>query len=402
VKREAGRSATDNKNHMRRYCLPVLLLMALCLGLRARQEDYAGEIRAAQAEGRYGVAAGLYRKLIAAGTNSPEIRSNYGMMLQLAGKSREAVEQFRIALRANSNLVAANLFNGLAEVDLGQAKQAIPYLERASQLDEARPEPELALGKAYVALREFKNANQAYREATKRDGNSAEAWYGVGITDRSLAEEKLNHTTRRGEAHAPEAQALLDDAYNALKRAVELDPQSARVHLILGESLRDSGKLVEAIPEYESAIRLEPRMEAGYLGLATTYWKQGEWQDAMRPLRQALELSPRDAEAHAILADLLFRQNNAQGAAGQAAVALAGNPKLALPRVVMARIDLANKEPDKAAAELEQVSQLDPDGTYHYLLWRAYKLAKKPGLAQAALAEFHRLRDAVDKSGVNP
>jgi hypothetical protein len=69
---------------------------------------------------------------------------------------------------------------------------------------------------------------------------------------------------------------------------------------------------------------------------------------------------------------------------------------------VMARIDLANKEPDKAAAELEQVSQLDPDGTYHYLLWRAYKLAKKPGLAQAALAEFHRLRDAVDKSGVNP
>jgi tetratricopeptide (TPR) repeat protein len=298
--------------------------------------------------------------------------------------------------------VAANLFNGLAEVDLGQAKQAIPYLERASQLDEARPEPELALGKAYVALREFKNANQAYREATKRDGNSAEAWDGVGITDRSLAEEKLNHTTRRGEAHAPEAQALLDDAYNALKRAVELDPQSARVHLILGESLRDSGKLVEAIPEYESAIRLEPRMEAGYLGLATTYWKQGEWQDAMRPLRQALELSPRDAEAHAILADLLFRQNNAQGAAGQAAVALAGNPKLALPRVVMARIDLANKEPDKAAAELEQVSQLDPDGTYHYLLWRAYKLAKKPGLAQAALAEFHRLRDAVDKSGVNP
>jgi tetratricopeptide (TPR) repeat protein len=383
-------------------CLPVLLIMILCLGLRAGQEDYADEIHAAQSQGQYGAAAELYRKLIASGADSPEVRSNYGVMLQLAGKSREATEQFRIALHANPSLVAANLFNGLGEVDLGRAKQAIPYLERAALLDKTRPEPEVALGKAYVALRDFKNANHAYREATKRDENSAEAWYGVGITDRSLADEKLSRAVQRGVAHAPETQALLDDAFRALKRAVELDPQSARVHLILGESLRDSGKLVEAIPEYQAAIRLEPRMEAGYLGLATTYWKQGEWQDAMPPLRRALELSPRDAEAHAILADLLFRQNDAKGAAEQAAIALAGNSKLAVPRVVMARIDLANKQPDKAAAELEQVSELDPDGSYHYLLWRAYKLAKKPEQAEAALAEFRRRQDAIDKTGVGP
>ena len=378
------------------------MLMMFCLGLRARQEDYAGEIRAAQAEGRYRIAAELYRKLIDSGTDSPEIRSNYGVMLQLAGKSSAATEQFRIALRANPSLAAANLFNGLAELDLGRAKQAIPYLERAAQLDKARPEPELALGKAYVALRDFKSANYAYFRATKRDRNCAEAWYGVGITDRSLAEEKLSQAARRGAVHAPETQALLDDAYKALKRAAELDPQSARVHLILGESLRDSGKLVQAIPEYEAAIRLEPRTEAGYLGLATTYWKQGEWQNAMPLLRRALELSPRDAEAHAILADLLFRQNDPNGAGQQAAIALAGNPKLALPRVVMARIDLANREPAKAVAELEQVSELDPDGSYHFLLWRAYKLAKKPEQAEAALAEFHRRRDAVNKPAANP
>lgn len=393
--------AAHNKKQVRSTYLPVLLLTILCLGLCAGQQDYADEIRAAQQQGRYGEAAALYRNLIAAGTDSPEIRSNYGMMLQLAGKSREATEQFRVALHANPNLVSANLFNGLAEVALGRPKQAVFYLERASQLDKTRPEPEVGLGKAYVALRDFKNANRAYLEATKRDGNSAEAWYGVGITDRSLAEQKLSHAARLGDARAPGTQALLDDAYKALKRAAELDPQSARVHLILGESLRDSGKLVEAIPEYESAIRLEPRMEAGYLGLATTYWKQGEWQNAMPPLQRALQLSPRDAEAHAILADLLFRQNDPKDAVEQAATALAGNPKLALPRVVMARIHLANKQPDRAAAELERVSQLDPDGSYHYLLWRAYKLAKKPEQAEAALAEFRRRQDAVDKSGVS-
>ena len=172
----------------------------------------------------------------------------------------------------------------------------------------------MSLGRAYAALRDFKSANDAYVEAAKRDRNSAEAWYGVGITDRSLAESEAESCgAGKTGAQTPETRALLDDAYKALRRAAELDPQSARVHLILGESLRDSGKLVEAIPEYEAAIRLEPRMEAGYLGLATTYWKQGEWEEAMPPLRRALELFPRDAEAHAIMADLLFRQNDREG-----------------------------------------------------------------------------------------
>jgi tetratricopeptide (TPR) repeat protein len=378
------------------------MLIVLCSGMRAEQKDYADEIRAAQEHGRYGIAAELYRKLIDSGTDSPEIRSNYGVMLQLAGKSRAATEQFRVALHANPNLAAANLFNGLAELDLGRTKQAIPYLERAVQLDQVRPEPELALGRAYAALRDFKSANDAYLKAAKRDRNSAEAWYGVGITDRSLAEAELNHGARSGRVQTPETRTLLDNAYKALRRAAELDPQSARVHLILGESIRDSGKLVQAIPEYETAIRLEPQMEAGYLGLATTYWKQGEWEEAMPPLQRALELAPHDAEAHAMMADLLFRQNDPKGAGQQAAFAISGNPKLALPRVVLARIDLANKEPVKAAAELEQVAELDPDGSYHFLLWRAYKMAKKPEQAEAALAEFHRRRDAIDKPAVHP
>jgi tetratricopeptide (TPR) repeat protein len=378
------------------------MLIVLCSGMRAEQKDYTDEIRAAQEHGRYGIAAELYRKLIDSGTDSPEIRSNYGVMLQLAGKSRAATEQFRVALHANPNLAAANLFNGLAELDLGRTKQAIPYLERAVQLDQVRPEPELALGRAYAALRDFKSANDAYLKAAKRDRNSAEAWYGVGITDRSLAEAELNHGARSGRVQTPETRTLLDNAYKALRRAAELDPQSARVHLILGESIRDSGKLVQAIPEYETAIRLEPQMEAGYLGLATTYWKQGEWEEAMPPLQRALELAPHDAEAHAMMADLLFRQNDPKGAGQQAAFAISGNPKLALPRVVLARIDLANKEPVKAAAELEQVAELDPDGSYHFLLWRAYKMAKKPEQAEAALAEFHRRRDAIDKPAVHP
>ena len=232
MKWKPGRNLVDNK--IRAPGLPTCFdADDALLGMRAQQKDYANEIRTAQAQGRYSAAAELYRKLIDSGTDSPEIRSNYGVMLQMAGKSRAATEQFQVALHANPNLAAANLFNGLAELDLGRTKQAIPYLERAAQLDQVRPEPELSLGRAYAALRDFKSANDAYVEAAKRDRNSAEAWYGVGITDRSLAESELNHVARKDRVQTPETRALLDDAYKALRRAAELDPQSARVHLIL-------------------------------------------------------------------------------------------------------------------------------------------------------------------------
>ena len=139
-------------------------------------------------------------------------------------------------------------------------------------------------------------------------------------------------------------------------------------------------------------------MEAAYLGLATTYWKQGQWDDVMPPLERALKLSPQDPEAHAILADILFHRDDMAGAEKQAQLALAENPKLAVTRVVLARIHLVRHEPNKAVAELKPVLEVDPDGSYHFLLWRAYKLSGKTSEAQAALDEYHRRRDALNRS----
>lgn len=382
---------------MRRKIAAILIKVGLCVALYAEEKDLAKRIRAAQTAGRYEEAAKLYRDLIGSGTDSPEVRSNYGIMLHLAGRNREAVEQFQIALRASPALVAANLFDGLSKLDLGRPREALAHLKRARDLDAKNSAPALALGRAYVALRDFNNANLAYTDATKRDQNSAEAWFGVGITDRSLAEDRIGRAARGEPLDANETQRLLDAAFQALRRAAELDPQSARVHLILGESLRDSNKLVEAIPEYEAAIRLQPRMEAAYLGLATTYWKQGQWDDVMPPLKRALDLSPQDPEAHAILADILFHRDDMTGAEKQAQLALAENPKLAVTRVVLARIHLTRHEPDKAIAELKHVLDVDPDGSYHFLLWRAYKLLGNTAEAQAALDEYHLRRDALNK-----
>ena len=372
-------------------------IILVCCALTAGPDDLNRQIRTAQSTGNYKQAASLYLELIASGTDTPEVRSNCGIMLHLAGRNRDALDQFRIALKANPELAGANLFAGVAETDLGRPREGLPYLKRARELDESNPAPDLALGKAYAALRDFESANHAYAEAAKRGPQVAEAWYGLGITFRSLAEERLRGVAEGQAINTIETHRLLDESLRALQRAIAINPKSAQAHLILAESLRDSGKLVDAVPEYQTAIHLAPRMDAAYLGLATSYWKIGQWDDVMPPLRRALGLAPRDPEANAILADMLLRQNDYRSAEKHAEIALAGNPKLFRARIVLARIDLKRNQPEQAAAELEKVAHADPDGSYHFLLWRAYKLAGKSKQAEAALDEYKRRRAAVDR-----
>ena len=363
----------------------------------AQEADLAARIHEAQSSGRYADAAKLYAALIAGGEDSPPIRSNYGLMLHLSGDDAKAVEQFRIALHGEPRLEAANLFVGVSLVGLHRATEALPYLQRAVDGDRAALAPKLALGKAYLALRRFNEAHDIFEKLAQSDPSSAEAWYGLGITSRSLAQEQLS-VAARGESVAPAAaQALLDDARKALGRAIDLDPDSVEAHLILAESLSESGKLVDAVPEYRNVIRLSPGMSAGYLGLATAYWKTGAFDDARAPLLHALELSPRDPEANAMFADILIRDNDYAGARKRAAIAVAGNPELASTRVVLARIALHDKRPRTAVEQLRKVAKADPDGSYHFLLWRAYMLLGQDAQAAEALAEYKRLRAATSR-----
>jgi predicted Zn-dependent protease len=72
--------------------------------------------------------------------------------------------------------------------------------------------------------------------------------------------------------------------------------------------------------------------------------------------------------------------------------ALAGNPRLAQAVVVMARIYLARKQPAPAIEALSRIVSEDPDGSYHYLLFRAYKLSGDEAKTKAAFEDFRRVR----------
>lgn len=359
-------------------------------------DSLSDQIRSAQNSGDYPRAAKLYLQLIASGTDTPEVRSNCGIMLHLAGQNRQALDQFHIALRRDNSLVSSNLFAGLAEFDLGEFHAALPYLHRARDLDPNRPTPLLALAKTYLALREYSAANDFYSKAAALDASSAEAWFGRGVTGRSMADQLLNKAVRDGRANDPalkqKVQDLLDGAVQTLSRAIELDPNSARTHLLMAESLADQGKQAEAIPEYQAALKLDPTLDAAYLGLASEYWKQRQFDQALPLLQRLLQKSPKDPEANAIMADILEHNGDIAASLRHAQIALAGNPALIQTRIVVARLYLAKKQPKLAIAEIRKVVSADPDGSYHFLLFRACQQAGDEQGAKQAMAEFQQIR----------
>jgi tetratricopeptide (TPR) repeat protein len=78
------------------------------------------------------------------------------------------------------------------------------------------------------------------------------------------------------QVHRP-AEALL-----SAQRAVQLAPNSAEAHYVLGRSLLDSGKLEDAMKELQAAAQLNPGSPEVHFNLAKVYAKLNRREDAER------------------------------------------------------------------------------------------------------------------------
>ncbi len=362
----------------------------------AKQAAYDGK------RGNYKAAAQDYRQLLQTGADSPELRSNLGMMLYLSGDDQGALKELRIALSGNPELVAANLFAGLSLIRLVRPREALPFLGKAEREQPTAVAPLLALGRANVALRDLPRAREAYKKATGLNPANAEAWYGLGITSRELADQTLHRLTDNGQStsaakaspQAVIARQDLAEAEHALSRAMALDPDSTHAHMILGEAFRAAGQINQSVQEYQAILKTKPDYAPAYLGLANTYWKFGRAPETTASLKKLLALSPGDPEGNAIMASLLVSEHQMQQAKPFAERALARRPDLSVAHMSLAKIYLSDDEPSKALPELEEAAPDDVDGSYHYILAETLRKLGQTKEAAIALQRSRQLRQS--------
>ncbi len=153
----------------------------------------------------------------------------------------------------------------------------------------------------------------------------------------------------------PGAQNLAPDE---LRKALVLNPDSAREHLNLGLALLRVGEADEGIAEIETAREIDPALPHTYFNLGIEYKKRGESERAIEEFEQMIKLVPAEAKSHYQLG-VLYRQ----------------------------RDDL-----EAAVAILEKASQLDPSlAAPHFQLFNIYRRSDRER-AMRELARFKELK----------
>lgn len=118
----------------------------------------------------------------------------------------------------------------------------------------------------------------------------------------------------------------LEDAVWLLTQALTIDPNHARAHNDLGETLRSLGRNEDALPHLQRAIALEPTLAHAYGNLAATLVALNRPEEALRWAQESLRRATDKTVAHCDLGSLFGRLNRTKEAIRQYDLALALQP----------------------------------------------------------------------------
>lgn len=278
-----------------------------------------------------------------------------------------------------------------AHMALGQQGTAIAILEKARA---ARPDPmmDAYLLQTLIMARRFDRAIEVGRAArADRPGDLqigrllAQAYVGARRPDDAIAileAERARRpqdpsvmlalaTTLADARREPQAMALLDeaeqtfgdrvsywfqrgailerfarrdDAKQAFRRALAIDPAHAPTLNYLGYMLvEDGGALDEAVTMIKRALSADPDNGSYLDSLGWAYFKQGRMTEARTQLQRAAALASANSVIQDHLGDVLIALNDNPGAIAAWEKALAGDRESIDPSTVKSKIDRARR-----------------------------------------------------------
>jgi tetratricopeptide (TPR) repeat protein len=229
---------------------------------------------------------------------------------------------------------------GLAQVELGQQREAAESFKAALKLDATHLPAQLRLADALLAAGQSGESQQLYETIAKRYANIAQAHYGLGrlAAAQGKPAEAAGHL-RKALALFPEygaasyalGMALRDlgqtaEAQEQLTRSQQLklsrptleDPliialaemnAGASKHLKRGALLESAGQIAESIVEHERALEINPWLIQAHINLISLYGRGQQYDKAEKHYRAALASNPDLPDIHYNYGVLLVGQD---------------------------------------------------------------------------------------------
>ena len=290
-----------------------------------------------------------------------------------AGRLAEADSLYRRVLEIQPNNASALHLRGVLAHQQARNEDAVGSIEKAIRAGGPHPVVLNDLGKAYFALKRYREAKRCFAKALSLDPDHAEALGNLGAV-LALTGELRGARSRLRTAVAlqpgyPNAWFNLgavlrrlhepEEAEQSCRRALALNPRMADAHLELGNVLADLGKPEQAEACYRKAIELDSTLAPAHARLAGMLKMTLRLEEAEASYRAALALQPSAATFQA-LGGVLYELDRPLEAREAFRRALEVDPELVEARWSLAvlrviELDDAGRTED-AAAELERLS----------------------------------------------
>jgi tetratricopeptide (TPR) repeat protein len=261
-----------------------------------------------------------------------------GMANERTGNYPGAVEAYRRGLEVEPGNVELLNAMGFALFQQGKSEEAVVSLEKALAIDPEHWKAHNNMALASIDLGELEMAEAHYRES-------------LAIEPQAAIYNDLGFVLER--------QGLPENAAEAYRMALELDPESPSAHYNLGAFLARAGQYGEAETHLQSALEKKPNTQT-YTGLGIVQWQQGRVEEAIASLQAAIEADPKNAAAYDNLGSILIEQDELEEAAATYRALVRNQPSAAAHRElaqVLARLGLV----EEARREMESAQALTPD-----------------------------------------
>ena len=324
------------------------------------------------------------------------------------GNFREALEEMEACLEMVPEDVWLLRLLTSAYMEKGDFERAEETGLRALKLEPNDPAVYVGLGRVALGLRRVKEAEDYYNRALQMDPEFASAYVALGslyaytegpakaLEYHQRAIDMDPGTTGPTAHNAIGSMHLgrmdLDQAREAFRQSLEIDPLNGGAHNGLATILIEENELEEAEAELEIALRFMPN-HAGVLGtLAALHNKKGEHEEAITLARRALDVNENHLQTLNGLGSALQATGDLPGAKQAFVKALTQDTNYVPCIINLAQVHLSERREEQAAELYQLALRVNPRQPQALLNLGTYKISR--ARHDEALSLFQRAVEA--------
>jgi len=153
----------------------------------------------------------------------------------------------------------------------------------------------------------------------------------------------------------------VDDAIREYQAALKITPESPLARNNLGSAFLEQGKVAESIQEFRRVLSRDPQSVTGHFNLASALLRSGRATEAIGEYEKALAIQPDFAQGHLALGHALMRAERAADAIAQFKISVQLQPGYAHARNSLATAFAAKQQWGKAIRCWRETLEIDPN-----------------------------------------